>query len=318
MGARAGVFLRRSGVAVAERWRKVSWTSLAAIVFSVVLGPVIAGLAVARLSPFVAPPAQPAASAPQAAPTASPPSPPPASEAPGDPGGAPFEVTSLRPVYSGEDDVWVGRDPVRLSDGELTELADLRGTDQQAHDDRMADHGLAEAGLTRFEAVLRGAAPEGTRIMGMRAAAECADAPVTGTLFYSPPAGAEEKQVVYFDLDSADPVAQSTRNGSPTGEAYFDSTTYRLAQGEEVVFEMHAARVHGYCDFRIEVDVLTGDRRSTEVIDDAGAPFWVSGMAADWSDYGAAYVGGVAAPPRGDWRPAEPGDFPDPASATGP
>ncbi|MFC4565374.1 hypothetical protein ACFO4E_26255 [Nocardiopsis mangrovi] len=94
----------------------------------------------------------------------------------------------------------------------------------------------------------------------------------------------------------------------PTGEGYFTDETYYLEQDEEVVFEMHANRSGGYCDFRIEVDVLAGgSRRSTEIIDNEGEPFWVSGLATGWDDYDASYIGGVAS--GGDWRRPGPDDF---------
>ncbi|MFC3997446.1 hypothetical protein ACFOVU_16055 [Nocardiopsis sediminis] len=228
----------------------------------------------------------------------------------GESGGAPLDIASVELLHANEGDTWVGREAVHLGDAELAELDTLLYEDQDAYRERMFGYGLQDLVTNRIEVVLRGADPDGMRIMGMRAAKECSPDPATGTLFYSPSAGLDGKEVVYFDLDSSDPFAQKMVDDEPTGEDYFAEDTYRLAPGEDVVFEMHARRLDGSCEFRIEVDVLAGDgRRSTEVIDAGGEPFWVSGWASEWDDYEASYIGGVANPdPSSGWRPTGPED----------
>lgn len=289
----AGAAVGRKG-GDASRWavgfaKRAPWKALAVVVFTAVLGPLLAGIALELLKPVVGPNGE--------GPTASPT---PSAEGPSAPdaGGAPpVEVLSVEVSHSEEGDLWVSPEPVRLGEGELAELDRLKREDRQAYARRMRAYGAGEVGQENIRAVLRGARPEGVRIMQMRAERECGP-PDSGTLFYSPDAGLDPVESAYFDLDSPDPVAQRVDEfNEPVGE-FFAGDTYELEQGEEVVFDIIGATQDRACEFTIGLDVLADGERSTVSIDDEGEPFRVSGRAPA-GDYEVAYVGGVVS--EGTW-----------------
>ncbi|MDA2807991.1 hypothetical protein [Nocardiopsis suaedae] len=286
--------LLKAGAAVggkvsdAIRWaigfaKRAPWKTLAAAVFTVVLGPLLVGVALELLKPVVGPD--------EGGTTASPSPSTEGGSAPNGDGTPPVEVLSVEVSHSEEGDLWASPEPIRLDESELAELDRLKAEDRQAYAQRMRAYGAGEVGQENIRVILRGARPEGARIMQMRAERECGP-PDSGTLFYSPDAGLDPVESAYFDLDSPDPVAQRVDEfNEPVGE-FFAGDTYQLEQGEEVVFDIIGATQNRACEFTIGLDVLADGDRSTVSIDDEGMPFRVSGRApAD--AYEAAYVGGV-------------------------
>ncbi|GAB3484517.1 hypothetical protein [Nocardiopsis coralliicola] len=290
--------LRPISARVSGKLRELSWKSIFGAAFTAVLAPLLVWFVQVRGEDAVAP-------APSPSPVPSP------SAAPGpDEGSGPVSVASVEWARPGEGDSWLGPDPVELGAGELADINALRREDQSAYVERMTGYGLQTPEEHRMRVVLRADADEGARILGMRAVPDCTEAPLTGAYFYSPPAGAEGAELVYFDLDSADPAAQKVDDFEQPDGDYFEDTTYRLENGEEAVFDMITHRTGGYCTFTIEATVLSGDQESALAIDDGGEPFWVSGLASGWQDYETPYIGGVAA--EGEWRAPRAGDpFPE-------
>ncbi|WP_433468965.1 hypothetical protein [Spirillospora sp. CA-128828] len=165
----------------------------------------------------------------------------------------------------------------------------------------MTSHGAVPVDSVRHQIVLRGNRAEPVRITGMRVLSRC-QRPLAGTYFLKPSGGGGEDTVrIGFNLDKSHPIAQRADDLSASfGESYFASKTYSLKYKEEVVFQAIAITSKFYCEYRIQIDALSGDRRIRQIIDNKGRPFNVTASIARRGDthpykgYRTMYVGGLA------------------------
>jgi hypothetical protein len=160
---------------------------------------------------------------------------------------------------------------------------------------------------SHVKVVLQGNRDHTVRIIGMRAVKYC-QPPLAGTIFDSPPAGAEESEWIGFDLDSSDTSARPRDRQSRAGIStrhYFEAKTISLKPGEQEVLQVLAKTWKYYCQYRIEMTVLDGSKTTTQMISNGDQPFQVTGvMVTDdhginriaYSRYRAVYLGGVNSP----------------------
>ena len=168
---------------------------------------------------------------------------------------------------------------------------------------------------TAVQIVLRGNADQTVVIAGMRVVTECTS-PLTGTLLYSPPAGASTNVDVGFNLDAQFPIAQDARNAALSGN-YFAEHTISLRRGETQTLLVHAITRRQFCHFTYQLIVDNGSKQVSEPISDHGKPFVVtapliqfhSNGSASFTSYRTLYVGGVANPANDGYVPADPNTY---------
>jgi hypothetical protein len=184
------------------------------------------------------------------------------------------------------------------------------GTSQ--YDNWFRSKGAVDPDVSEIKLVVVGNRPEPVAITGMSVTRRCSP-PLSGTLFYSPPAGAEMLVGVGFNLDSTDPAAQNYDNGRLSGD-YFGTHFISLHQGEIETFEI-TAFTKNYCEFSLNLQTVDGSSTRTETVQDGSQPFRVSALVenpnfgpGDLSHYHVLYVGGVAdgSGPRGAFVQKDP------------
>jgi hypothetical protein len=164
--------------------------------------------------------------------------------------------------------------------------------------------GGVDPSLSIVKIVVEGNRDNAVRILGMRALKHC-QAPLTGTLFLDPTAGADDSVMIGFDLDSDDTNARVATQVSIGLRPYFGSKTISLKGGEQQVLQIFAATSRYYCEYRLQMTVLDEGRTVTEVIGNGNAPFRVTSFATTasgdiaYSRYQVLYAGGVVSP-KGD------------------
>lgn len=162
--------------------------------------------------------------------------------------------------------------------------------------------------------VLQNNQAEEIRVLNMNVVKSC-HAPLTGTLIYSPDAGADPSIQVGFNLDSTDTEAETLGTGtlatSFIGKPdYFEGRTVSIQPGAQQVFNIVTRTSKHSCSFRFLLTLLVGSKKTYQLIGDGNQPFRVTAVVRTkdyrpiFSAYDVIYAGGVASPasPRGDDR----------------
>jgi hypothetical protein len=193
-----------------------------------------------------------------------------------------------------------------------------------AGDQRLRALGAANVNVAMTTLAVTGNRGSLVRITDIRALAQC-QAPLTGTLFFSPTAGSTYSAKIGFDLDKPNPFAQNVVD-DPAQEApptftgtYFPDHEYDLAPGEPATFVLTARTTKHYCRYRYQFDLLVNGRPATQIVDDHGKPFEVTAQAYTYSrarqqtfftSYRALYVSPLVTNNRvTGWSPANPATF---------
>jgi hypothetical protein len=209
-------------------------------------------------------------------------------------------------------DTYVFANKVELSGEELRSLneADQDYTNPAHYHDWFRSRGGVDPSLSIVKAVLESNRAQPVRITGMRPLKRC-QAPLLGTIFDSPPAGAEASVAIGFDLDSSRPIAQAiTENGEWQGD-YFAKYTVSLKPGEQQTFQIKSKTRQRYCEYTLELSTVDDGKTITQVLDNNGQPFRVTALADEvdsgtpYRRYQAAYIGGVLRP-SGGWIRVDP------------
>jgi hypothetical protein len=215
--------------------------------------------------------------------------------------GPPVRIISVTLERSDLQGGWVFPQRVDLSPVELTALNEIQRYSPQ-YNSWFRRQGGVDPSLSVVKIVVEGNRDDMVRIMGIRAVKHC-QSPLTGTIFSDPPAGADDSIMIGFDLDSPNTDARVATPQSIGQRAYFASKTISLKAKEQQVLQVVAATLKHYCEYRLEMTVLDGDRVVTEVIGNGEQPFQVTSLirgGADrhivYSAYKAVYAGGVLTP----------------------
>ena len=153
--------------------------------------------------------------------------------------GLPVHIDSVRVIpLPAHGDSHAFANALVLSDTELSQLNLLRYPSSYAW---FVSRHAVDVGSTGTEIVIEGNRNHTVRITDMQPVVSC-QSPLTGTLFFSPPAGAEMSTQLLFDLDNpnAPPsYIMQDQNGNPTqGKDFFGTYTVSLKQGEQYTFKV--------------------------------------------------------------------------------
>jgi hypothetical protein len=217
------------------------------------------------------------------------------------PGGSPVKV-DLVALQQGPGQSRVIPRTLALSASQLASLNSLNETTPAFQQWFAARGAVAVDGLL-IELVVQGNRDAPVRIINMQPLVSC-HAPLTGTLFYSPPAGADTNTQLILNLDHPlqPPRYIANVNGQVGGGAnYFEHFTVSLKRNEQFTFLINAYTARQYCEFSLKMTVLDGSRTLTETVSDNGKPFQVTSIYNEndvnpgaFARYRELYVGGVA------------------------
>ena len=164
---------------------------------------------------------------------------------------------------------------------------------QPEYDTWFRSKGGVDPDWSSIKLVIEGNRTHPVQLIGIRAIKRCRK-PLNGTLFYSPPAGAQYTIGIGFNLDSVTSIAQNAKGYLFSGD-YFATHTISLAHGEVQTLQILAHTTKQYCEYTLELTVVDGESQATETITNHGQPFRVTATNVPFSYYKALYVGGVAA-----------------------
>ncbi|MEV0348349.1 hypothetical protein AB0H88_21460 [Nonomuraea sp. NPDC050680] len=142
--------------------------------------------------------------------------------------------------------------------------------------------GVWTRGLS-LKIVAEGRRESPVRILDMQVEKKCV--PLQGTAFIALEQGGDPSIGIGFNLDMAKPSAQivdeQLKEKDRWRGRYFDENSVSLKQGEQSVFQVAAVVSKYYCEFRLVLVVLDGDKTVRQVVDNNGSPFKVSGIGGD-------------------------------------
>jgi hypothetical protein len=231
-------------------------------------------------------------------------------------------------LEQGPDQSHVVPPPLTVAASQLASLNAINET-TSAFPQWFTRHGAVATDNLLIQLVVQGNRTSLVRIVNMRPVVSC-HPPLTGTLFYSPSAGADTSTQILLNLDQ--PLAPSRYiadvNGSASGGTnFFQHFTVSLRHNEQYTFLVNTFTGTQYCEFTLAMTVLEGGRTVTETVGDGGRPFQVTAIENEdsarpgaFSGYRELYVGGVATSgvaggsghnQFGDplWLPADPTTF---------
>jgi hypothetical protein len=227
-----------------------------------------------------------------------------------------LQVASLsmpRNIY--DQDWWAASGHIEVSAQQSAQLYQTK-IDQQdptAYIKWMRDHDAVDGEILNIEVTLEGKHPDGVRILDMRPVTKCAK-PLAGTAFFAPSAGESDVVGLMVNLDDSYPRARVIESdGSPGGD-YFKVKKYDLKEKEKVTLNIFSTTHKHYCEFRLLFDLIAGDERVTQIVDNKGQPFRVTGLFLNGNNelikaaYKTTYDGGVALnpPQKVAWKRANP------------
>jgi hypothetical protein len=221
---------------------------------------------------------------------------------PGPPGGEPVQV-DLVTVPPSPDQSHVIPPPAVLPAGQVTSLNAINATTPQFWQwfDR---RGAVAADNLLIQVVVSGNRDSQVRIVSLQPVVSCR-APLAGTLFFSPAAGADTATQLILNLDQ--PLAPSRYlvnvNGHESGGTdFFSHFTVSLRDHEQYTFLVNASTSRQYCRFTLNMSVLDGTHVVSEPITDNGHQFQVTSIVNEnslspgaFAGYKELFVGGVAA-----------------------
>lgn len=129
---------------------------------------------------------------------------------------------------------------------------------------------------------------EQIRVLDMKVIDVQRTTPLSGTLFVAPPQEGQADLMMMTDFDQARPEVDSILPAEGPvyrpGQPYFDGHSISLGAGEQQVL-MYRAHVTKYSvTFKLEIDYLIGGTEKSQVIDNAGKPFAVTGVHTNSAD----------------------------------
>jgi hypothetical protein len=160
-----------------------------------------------------------------------------------------------------------------LTAAQLQRLNVINPTQPQ-YDTWFRSRGGVDPDSSNLKVVVEGNGAHPVEITDIRAVKHCRR-PLSGTLFFSPPAGNIDTIGIGFNLDSVTSIAENDDNGRLSGD-FFASHTISLAPGEIQTLQITALTSRQYCQYKLELTVVDGDTTKTETIGNHGRPFQVT------------------------------------------
>jgi hypothetical protein len=221
--------------------------------------------------------------------------------------------------------------PLDVNESQLKAIQ-VAGDQSQVHRDEYlrwasANGGVIadEAGTAIIQLTMQGNRAGQVRILDMQPLVQC-NTPLTGTLFYSPPAGEGKTAKLGFELDKPNHVARTYSQERGLGGSYFVDKTISLARDEQQVFSIYVVTKR-YCEFRLRLKLLDGSKTIFETVgngagvDGRALPFKITAMnvrddfvgPGAFSAYKRMYAGGVTTSicaNGGGWIKTDSGNIP--------
>lgn len=217
--------------------------------------------------------------------------------------GPPLTILSEDPIHD-FGSTWVFPEKYLVTQGQINYLGSTIDHDNiAAYDQWFFDRG-AYATAVDMQLVLQNNRSHLVRILDMNVLKACQH-PLTGTLFFSPDAGADANIRLGFNLSSPDTEAEAATgwDTSTWKPDYFDNYTVSVQPGAQQVFNVRAVVSNESCTFRIQATILDGEKTIYQIIGDGNQPFRITSTASpfhntalNFSDYQAIYAGGIASP----------------------
>ncbi|MFG6197772.1 hypothetical protein [Nonomuraea sp. JJY05] len=140
--------------------------------------------------------------------------------------------------------------------------------------------GVIPRGLA-LKLVVEGRSESPVRILDMQVEKTCV--PVHGTAFVAFEQGGEGNIGIGFDLDQSKPLAQMYHKDAEREwqGAYFEKNSVSLKKSEQVVFQVFVMAHKNYCNFRLALVILHGDKIVRKIIDNNGSWYKISGLGGD-------------------------------------
>jgi hypothetical protein len=228
-----------------------------------------------------------------------------ASPSPPPPTGNPLSVVSEDPIDLDDAGVWVFPRKVIFTPDQLKTLNTYPpGMATQPVMNLLFSLGAYQT-HPDTQLVLQNNRTQEIRILNMNIVKSC-QAPLAGTLIFSPNSGADPIIQLGFNLDSTDTEAETvdaSDNFNVQKPDYFTEHTVTIQPGAQQVFNIQTATSKQSCSFRFLLSLLIGSRKAYQLIGDGSQPFRISALIktgpdeiAHFADYSMLYTGGVASP----------------------
>ncbi len=210
----------------------------------------------------------------------------------------PILIQSVSKLNTGPNDTKVSQEPIQLTPAQLTDGTYLNNL--WSNQTTPTDSGAVDV-------TFKSNTNETVTIADVEIVKKC-QAPLSGTVFYGPPAGEGDNEGIGFNLDSPVTYAQDWSNSSFTGQ-YFDEHHITVAPNEAPqTISLHVATAQHFCTFTFKMDIASSATANqtpiVETITDRGKPFAISATfdsgsvtQVDFSKYQDAYITGLAARP---------------------
>jgi len=160
--------------------------------------------------------------------------------------------------------------------------------------DWLVSRGAVKVGNLTARIVLEGTQSDvSVRILDVQPEVKCGD-PLDGSVFTYPPAGNDDATRIEFDLDRPDaPGLYRPPDGGAVEGPFFPDRTITLEKAEQVILLVNASTEQHYCEYRMRLDILAGEDRSSIVVPaEDDEPFRVTAPL-DHAAYEAVFLGGV-------------------------
>lgn len=216
----------------------------------------------------------------------------------------PLSVVSEDPLSLDDLGVWAFPSKISLSPSQLAYINALQRQTMVNVNliTRVADYFYALGGYgisADTQIVLQNNSNQPVSILDLRVIKNC-EAPLSGTLFDSPPQSSDSEIRIGFNLDSGDTDAESAKGWDTSiwKPDYFESKYISFRPGEQRVLNIRAVTARHACTFSYQATVLEGKKKFYQTIDDDGHPFRVNAIVggrpnAPCARYASLYVGGA-------------------------
>jgi hypothetical protein len=220
--------------------------------------------------------------------------------------GAPLTVVSEDPINLDHAGVWVFPRKAVFTSSQL-KILDRSPTIGIPSMDLLFSLGAYQS-YSDTQLVVQNNQVQQIRVLDMNVVKSC-QAPLTGTLVYSPDAGSDPSIQLGFDLDSTDTEAETGQTGIGAivqKPDYFARHTVSIQPGAQQVFDIVAVTSKHSCSFRFGLTLLVGSKKTYQLIGDGSQPFRISAIlgtkynGTSFSAYNSIYAGGVASPTGDD------------------
>jgi len=143
-----------------------------------------------------------------------------------------------------------------------------------------AERNGVPVGYATWRVRLQGGRNQLVRLIDVRPVNVTREKPISGTLFFLPPQGADDTRLIGLDMDEPEPRARELRlGGAPggtLGDVFFGNKTLTFADKEEEILMVRALTRRSLVSFGLELTYTVGGKEETVRFDNNGRPFQVT------------------------------------------